>query len=580
VLIAVPAIRPAWTIGRSIWLARRAGFLALLSAPLICGWLFHLSSRAFLEGDGPDLLGYLPMGLSLFLTFVFCNFTESDRRGRFDGFPSRLFTLPVSTRTLIATPIVFNVLAIGVIYAAWAKLALPALGRELPLSWPILYLATGMICYQAIVWALARFRIARLIILGIGGSVLALGWIALRRGVERELLVGVVPNGLDVHSITCAGLVVMSIGALVLANIAVENQRRGGISKWKGWPGTDVEQSSQSGKLHAQGTLLERIADALPRRQKRFDSPARAQFWFEWRRHGSVLPLATGTVLFVIIAPAPFCAPISAERVGLLLCWIIALPLLLAFVLGKGFGKADLWSKEPGLPLFQATRPLSNTHWIGAKMKAAALATVSSWLIVLVMTPLWLWLWCDYQSLLQEWRAAANRDPKVFSASLAAIPILILFTWRFLIGSLYLGLSGKTWMLNVTACGVFLSIFAPVIGAIPFVQRNFHHLLFPPRWLPWLLAGLFATKFTAAAALAGYARWKGLVTNRAIGNYAAVWFGIVALLVILVWRMVPFELISPDSGWNKASFMLLPLFLMPLLRVSCAPIALAQNRRR
>ena len=85
-LIAVPAIRPAWTIGRSIWLARRAGFLALLSAPLICGWLFHLSSRDFLEGDGPDLLGYLPMGLSLFLTFVFCNFTESDRRGRFDGF--------------------------------------------------------------------------------------------------------------------------------------------------------------------------------------------------------------------------------------------------------------------------------------------------------------------------------------------------------------------------------------------------------------------------------------------------------------------------------------------------------------
>src|SRR2546422_2553607 len=50
-------------------------------------------------------------------------------------------------------------------------------------------------------------------------------------GVERELLIGMVPNGLDVHSITCAGLLVMSIGALVLANIAVENQRRGGISR-------------------------------------------------------------------------------------------------------------------------------------------------------------------------------------------------------------------------------------------------------------------------------------------------------------------------------------------------------------
>jgi hypothetical protein len=30
-------------------------------------------------------------------------------------------------------------------------------------------------------------------------------------------------------------------------------------------------------------------------------------------------------------------------------------PLLLAFALGKGFGKADLWSKEPGLSSFLGT---------------------------------------------------------------------------------------------------------------------------------------------------------------------------------------------------------------------------------
>src|SRR5258708_4506674 len=98
------------------------------SRALACGWAFHLVPLASQKGDSADLLAYLPMGLSLFVTFVLCNFTESDRKGRFDGFPSRLFTLPVATRTLVLAPMLFSILTVAVVYVAWTTLALPALG--------------------------------------------------------------------------------------------------------------------------------------------------------------------------------------------------------------------------------------------------------------------------------------------------------------------------------------------------------------------------------------------------------------------------------------------------------------------
>ena len=184
-MISQTAFMSGLTIARSMWSANRAGFLALFAGPLACGWGVHFVPISFQHSEGADVLAYLPMGLCIFLTFVLCNFTESDRKGRFDGFPVRLFTLPASTRTLLLAPILFSVSAVAIVYAVWAILALPALGRDLPIGWPLLYLANGMICFQAIVWSLARFRLIRMLILGVGGTFLALGWLGLRKGAER-----------------------------------------------------------------------------------------------------------------------------------------------------------------------------------------------------------------------------------------------------------------------------------------------------------------------------------------------------------------------------------------------------------
>ena len=556
-------IRPAWTITRAMWSAQRMAFLGLLMAAFVCGLLFHWVRLVIQDPDGLDAVGYLPMGLSLFLTFVFCNFTESDRRDRCEGFPMRLFTLPVPTWLLVLAPVLFSIVTVGVIYAVWAKIALPVLGRELPWSWPSLYLAAGMTGYQAIVWTLARFRLARLLVLGVGGTVLAVGWDAFRDRFERELISGwlPIPENVPVRLVLCWLLVVLSFIALLVAYFAVETQRRGGSRERSGlrrW--------------------MEHLEDALPRRCRPFLSPARAQFWYEWRRHGIMLPLAVAGVLAVIMLPAFFREErLTAATTDMTLGWILLLPLLLAFALGKGFGKADLWSREPVRPVFFATLPLGNTGWIATKMQAAAVASLLAWLVVLILTPGWLWWGGDCQDLLDLGHIlTVLYSPAVlWSAPILGFGVLAILTWRLLVDSLFVGFSGKTWMLTTAACGVFVVMLGTPMLALswslhPHAATN---LLRLPTWLPWSLAGLFCAKVAIAFWLADRARQQGWITNRSILCYLALWLGATAFLVLAVWFLVPV------AGWLRWLLELLSLFVMPLASVAYAPVVLGRSRQ-
>ena len=570
------AIFPMWNLARSIFMAQRHGFFALGVAVLACGWGFHSIPPSWQRGEIGDLLAFMPMGLSLFLTFIFCNITGGDPRNRFDGFPRRLFTLPLSTPKLVLTPMLFSVTAIGLVYLAWAGLALPAMGRPLPLGWPLLYLSCGMSCFQTVIWALAGFKIARMVVLGMGGTLLALGWIVLRKGVDQMLLTAVLPVDFPARGIAFGLLAVMNVAALLVSFYAVENQRRGvviGIPNLRGsilwerctWP-------------------FRRIADRQRVRSvylhNRFKSCVDAQFWYEWRRHGRLLPATTVCVLFLIVAPAPFAAPIGAERAGILLSWIVALPLLLAFVLGKGFGKADLWSRQAGIPLYLATRPLNSADWIQAKIKSATFATVLTWSLVLMVTPLWLWLWCDYESMLVEFRKTSAVSPTLNIGTVLSILLICIFlTWRFLVGSLYVGLLGRAWINNVTACALFLCIFAFPLGASVLIERQSGLLLYPPRWVTGIIVAAFCLKIIGAAVFSGTACRRGLINPRSIFQYGIIWCVVAILLLTAGFKLLPAET-TRAAGWSRWTIALAILMFVPVLRVAAAPLALARNRSR
>src|SRR6185436_1576660 len=146
--------------------------------------------------------------------------------------------------------------------------------------------------------------------------------------------------------------------------------------------------------------LIERIADALPGRRKDFRSAASAQLWYEWRRAGLLLPSCIGALLVLIIGPLSWLLRNDAGSAVWILAWTLAMPMILALPLGKGFSKADFWSKDLSLPAFVAVRPLATGELVVTKMKVAALSAGISWLLVLVFLSLWLPLWANLAPLM------------------------------------------------------------------------------------------------------------------------------------------------------------------------------------
>ena len=554
------AARPAWTIAHRIWRDGRWGFCALVAMAVLWAVAVHITVAVFQNHVVLQIATMVATTFALLLTFLLCHFTETDRQERRSGYPARLFVLPIHTRTLIGAPVVFGVVMAWIIYLAWAKLALFPIVRELPLGLSLTYLATGMICYHALLWSLAGYRVLRLIALSSGGGIFTVGWLVISDHRWLAPFLGGIAPRLFLGGL----LTLLSLSALAVAYLAVETQRHGGLGVSRFW-----------------ARLSELVVDALPRNQRCFASPARAQFWLEWRRHGVLLPLCTAGVVLLVMAVSPFIAPISASVTLLMFESLLITPIVLGFALGQGLGKADLWSSEAGLPLFLATRPLPHTKWIGAKMKAAALATVISWSLMAVLVPLWLWQWCDARLLLNL-RDSFQRaySPAVFYAlPVLILGVLMILTWRSLIASLFIGLSGRTWLLTAATCSVVFVVTA-IPGAIVILIEHpklIRRLLAWPSWTPWtpwLLTALVIAKLTAATLLATHARRRGWLDGRAIARYLAVWFSATAFLLLAAQWLLPL------IGWKRWLSIVLILFLVPLLRVAYAPIALAQNRHR
>src|SRR5687767_7735672 len=94
----------------AIWQSHRWGLIGLIAAIPACAALYRLPSIC--DSEFLRRLSFLPMVGSLFFLFVVFKCTESDRRNRSSGFPSRLFTLPVSTWMLVSCPMACAVAAV------------------------------------------------------------------------------------------------------------------------------------------------------------------------------------------------------------------------------------------------------------------------------------------------------------------------------------------------------------------------------------------------------------------------------------------------------------------------------------
>jgi len=346
--------------------------------------------------------------------------------------------------------------------------------------------------------------------------------------------------------------------AYLVARFAVARARRGDVPDWRGL-------SARSGE----------ITNVLPRPRDHFVSPARAQAWFEWRRHGWSLPTLVSILLPFELALLWLAKDAAAFVFEILFLVLLTPPFMAAFTAWTVSQPNPQARDSYGVPPFIATRPLTSAELIAAKLKMAMWSTLAAWLLVLVAMLLAL-QWSGTWPLVTE-RARRMNDaigtPRAATVVLLILTGFIVATWKQLVQSLHIGLSGREWIVkgSVLLTLTFLILLGPIVEWIidsPSVQRALWNAL------PLILAVLVGIKMSAAAWIATRLDRSRLLGDRALVGGAACWvLAVLALYGVLVWFFsTPFV-----AHYLLA---LIAILAVPLARISAAPLALAWNRHR
>jgi len=228
-----------------------------------------------------------------------------------------------------------------------------------------------------------------------------------------------------------------------------------------------------------------------------------------------------------------------------------------------------------GLTPFIATRPLSDAALIGAKLKTTIRSTLAAWLLVLIAMPVAVSL-SGTSALVIDWMREVVRImgmPRAVVLALLVLFMLLASTWKQLVQSLYVRLSGREWLIKA-------SVFVPLsLLAIAFLLGHFvlkDKVAMAALWtsFPWILALLVCLKLSAAGWVATQLRDRGLVSDRALILGAVCWnVAVFALYALLIWLL-------PAILFRHDFLALIAILAIPLARLSAAPLAVALNRHR
>ena len=561
---------------REIWLCNRKAIGWAIGLAL-CGLLFDSAFAGANETTaGRDrrlTIEVLLMIGSLLLVFAVFNYTEFNPRKGWAGFPYRLFTLPLPTFALVALPIVLGLAAIELIFWCWVKVIFAPDDLTNPL-WIAILLGSFMVIYEFILWAMAGFKILRLLTLGLlGAGFVGVGFLPALAVLDAT---GSSFDWCSERNLRPL-LVLVATGAFLAAWVCVARQRSGGGFRRNGFM-----------------LVMDALGDFLPRRRTLFQSPSHAQFWLEWRRNGYLLPLSVGALLFTVIAPLSWAMRGQAGMSLWIFVWTLATPMILALPIGKGFSRPDFWSSDLGIPSFTAIRPLSSGEWVVVKLKVAALSTVLSWLLLLSFLAIWLPNWANLSSLtmirVAFWMAHGHSVYPQYVIAALLVLTGVFVTWKFLVGGLWIGLSGSR-KLFVGSAATFGFVWLGGAIGLAFLANHDRALLAwihrDPNRLIETIEGLAAAAVVAKLWCA--ARFWRFIQARRTRLFLCAWLagtlGII-LLVRLLWAggtltlalMALFDLLPLDPVRLRNVLLLAGLLLMPFARLGLAPLSLAHNR--
>ena len=168
--------------------------------------------------------------------------------------------------------------------------------------------------------------------------------------------------------------------------------------------------------------------------------------------------------------------------------------------------------------------------------------------------------------------AAAVGAPRAAIFLILVVLGFIAATWKQLVQNMYIGLTGRTWLIKGSVFAALAGI--AVIG--PIVQWIVDHAYVGRLWsaIPFVLAILASLKLAAATWVVTRLHRDRLLDDRALVAGAAWWLVLVlALHGVLVWLLDAPHIPSYLTA-------LVAILFVPLTRLAAAPLALDWNRHR
>jgi len=250
-------------------------------------------------------------------------------------------------------------------------------------------------------------------------------------------------------------------------------------------------------------------------------------------------------------------------------------PFMAAFVAATVSTSRPDASDSHGVTPFIAARPATSAALVAAKLEASMWSTLATWLLVVVAIPIGLSLSGTAPIVLVR----AQRVLAVVGTPRAAVFVLLglagflAATWKQLVHGLYIGLTGRDWVVKAS---VFLTL--SILAALGPVAQwiSDHRSVQVALWaaIPLLLSVLVGCKMLAAAWIAVRLHRSRLLDNRTLVTGAAYW----TLAVLAVYGLLTWLFFAPFLP--RYLLGLAAILFIPLTRLSAAPLAFAWNRHR
>jgi hypothetical protein len=295
----------------------------------------------------------------------------------------------------------------------------------------------------------------------------------------------------------------------------------------------------------------------------------RAQLWYECRAH-VIVPVFVACMLpcFLFV---PALDPRNVELGWRLLCILLVAPVLVGMLGGGALGNlVDPLSRSESRA-FVLTRPISTLSIVRSKLVAAAIMTAAIWILFLGYVSLLLLR----PGFIQSIQAAATSAGtwKAVGYALIGLSLLVLLTWKSMVESLWICLTGRKWVETAVTFGTVGFFFVSVgLG----LWIGFH-----PQWhaaalaaVPWLMGFLLALKLVAAVFVV-YGLLQQCASSAAgVALMAALWLAVVFSLSALALALLPPEFAPATKVIPGVAL------LIPFARLAGAPLALCWNRHR